>query len=98
MQEAASRGLPIITLYLDPQRNWPGTFLVPASDPQKVAMKGGMFDVWGCDPHDLAIAIDTLATKPDLVGTLSRMADQWADSLAWTRLAPAYRDFLDGLT
>lgn len=91
MQEAASRGMPIVALELDPQKHWGGIYYVPPGKARAVPMKGGRFDVWDADPHDLAMAMDTMVREPRIASALSVMAGRWAESLNWTRWTEPYR-------
>jgi hypothetical protein len=94
MQEAFSLALPVVTTDLDPQKGWMGTSLVPVKNPRPTPMKGGDFDVWTCDPHDLAIAMDRLATDADHAASLSERADRQGATLDWEHWAPLYRETL----
>ena len=90
MQEAGALGLPIIALDVAPQAGRGGVLTVPASDPEPMDMKGGTFDVWSCDPIELAFTMDRLVKDKALARKLSRAARDTAALLHWDRLLPLY--------
>lgn len=95
MREAASLGMPVLTLDLEPQRRWlPPEAMVPSRRGRAVPMVGGRFTVHDADPRDLAERMDRFLTEPDLVERMSKEADAWAEMLSWERWAPEYRKLL----
>lgn len=95
MQEAASVGLGIVSLDLEPQRDWlHPAGLVPARGAQWAMMKGGQFMVHDCDPARLAAALDALVLDPSVVKDMRAHARAWAESLSWDEWAPKYREWL----
>lgn len=96
MQEAASLGLPIVTLDLDPQNRWlPAETLVPARKWRQAQAPGGAVDVHHCDHRALADTISRLLETPKAVNDTSAASDRWAATLDWTILAGRYRDLLE---
>lgn len=98
VQEAASLGLPVVMIDGEPQRSWlPPEALVPQRwvGGRTVPMAGGRVTVSDCRAVDLAARLDALATDADLVTKLSQASLDWADSISWERLLPAYREMLE---
>lgn len=95
MQEAASLGMPIVTLDLEPQRRWldPAS-LVACTPARRVGMRGGQFTVWDADPRALARRLDNLAEFPDTLTRLRERSLDWAESLDWASWVPAYERLL----
>lgn len=94
MQEAAALGWPIISLDLEPQRQWlHPELLVAATVRDRVKMAGGWFDVHACDPIALARTIDRL-DDPKLWRAAREYGLDHAAGLSWERWAPWYRDLL----
>lgn len=90
--EATSLGLPIVTLDLDPQRQWlPSEGLVPVTGSTPVRMRGGSVDVHDADPCALAAHIDRLLADPPLVAALSARSQVFADGFSWEALLPAWQ-------
>lgn len=94
MQEAAARGMPVITTALPPQIDYPHAWFIPAERAEQVPMRGGTFDVWRADPKLLGDTITELAQQPDIVADLSVKAIEWARSLSWSQWVDEYRDAL----
>lgn len=93
MQEAAAAGMPTLCLDRVPESRWPFTTTVPARPWQQPAlMAGGSVDVYGCDPVELAAAIDRLATSG--IAPLSTAAREWAERHSWAVWADRYRALL----
>lgn len=92
MIEAASRGLPVVTLDLEPQCSWFTYPLVPAHELRRVVMKGEPdgHPIHDANPSDLAVAMNALA-DPETWQTWSSDAYAWATSLSWERQAPLWR-------
>lgn len=93
MQEAASLGMPVVTLDIDPQHDW-FPDLVPATVSETARMKGGRVDVADADPRDLATRINQLLANPTLVAELSDHSNRWAGTISWDRLLPQYQEIL----
>jgi hypothetical protein len=90
MQEAATLGLPIITLDLDPQREWfPSASLVPARIQEEVGMRGGRFQIHTCEPRRLGGAINALVQDPSFQRERSLA---WARAISWEALQDHYDD------
>lgn len=95
MQEAASRGLPIVSLDLEPQRVvLHPDLLVHAEYVQTVDMKGGGFPIHGCDRGSLARTLDKLVTGDPAPWV--DVSERWAGSLDWRAWAPRYQALLRG--
>lgn len=90
MQEAASCGLPIVTLDTEPQSAWTIRELAaPASVTEKLATQGGDLDVYSAGPAMLAERINRLANE-DVVRNAIAHSNAWADSISWERMRPRY--------
>ncbi len=90
MQEAATLGLPIITLDLEPQREWfPSASLVPARIEEEVNMRGGRFQIHTCEPRRLGGAINALVQDPSFQRERSLA---WAKAISWEALQDHYDD------
>lgn len=95
MQEAASLGLPIISLDLPPQRHWlDPAGLAEAIVDRQVGMRGGKFPVHGANPRLFARHLDELAARPNVIARMRDRSLAWADSLDWCRWTDAYRRLL----
>lgn len=95
MNEAASLGMPIITLDLAPQNERPGMHLVkPYSEPPHQHMIGGQEAVHDADPAQLALAIDLLVENDGIVEKLSQGAGEWARDNSWETLRPTWEAVL----
>ena len=93
MQEAATLGLPIITLDVEPQRSWlPTASLVPATVERTESMRGGQFDIHRCDPRRLAGAINMMIEDPTRAAYMRERSIAWAESISWDALADHYND------
>lgn len=91
MLEAASRGLPVVTLDLEPQHSWFVYPLVPAYEVRRVVMKGepAGHPIHDANPSELVDRIDQLS-DPTTWLAWSRAAYGWAQSLSWERHAPLW--------
>lgn len=96
IQEAASLGMPVVTLDLEPQRSYPHAVLAQTTTSTLGRMKGGNFAVHDTDPVLLASAIRTLVDRPELVRELSVNADEWSEKISWSSLVGRYRSVLFG--
>lgn len=93
MQEAATLGLPIITLDLEPQRAWlPTPSLVPATVDHTEPMRGGHFDIHRCDARRLGGAINMMIEDPSRAAHMRERSITWADSISWDALAEHYAE------
>ncbi len=91
--EAASLGMPIITLNLPPQNGWmpPEQLVTTLEPPMRSAMIGGEELVYDARPEALAERIDLFAGDPELVARCSKEMDAWASVRSWDVLAPLWR-------
>lgn len=98
IQEAAIQGLPVVTLDRPPESTWlPEGARVPAKVAGPVVTwRSRRVDLWDAAPADLARTLDGLIGHPDRAAALSSASVQWADTLTWKHLLPAYREL--GLT
>lgn len=98
MQEAASSGMPVISIGVQPQAAWLAPALsVPFLGRERGAMmKGGVTPTWCCDPETLAYTIDCLVAGEGLDAGLEA-SEQLATSLDWEHWAPRYRTLLEAL-
>ena len=95
IQEAATLGLPIITLDLEPQNRWlPRNCLVPAHQISSESMRGGFFNIHGADPAAIAERIDMLLKNPILSRQLGEDCYDWAMSRSWSVMRPLYEELL----
>ncbi len=94
--EAASLGVPIITLDLPPQNGWmpPEQLVQTLPAPPMVGMIGGGEAVHDANPQALAERIDLFANEPELVARCSKQMDVWAEANSWARLVPLWRETL----
>lgn len=96
MQEAASRGLPIVSTDLPPQNAWlsPATTVTATPGPL-VRMVGGEFTVHNASPEAVADRISALAADR-ATGEAGRDASLTrAHELDWERWRPKYLDLLE---
>lgn len=95
MQEAATLGLPIITLDLDPQNQWfPQHCLVSAHQIASERMRGGLFNIYGANPEGIAERIDGLLKDPPFARSIASACYDWAKSRSWDVLRPLYLELL----
>lgn len=93
MQEAATLGLPIITLDVEPNREWlPTASLVPAVVESRENMRGGQFDIYRCEPRRLAGAINQMVEDPSTAAYMSERSRAWANAISWDALSDHYND------
>lgn len=96
MQEATGSGMPVVSLDLEPQRQWISPrLLAPAWQKRQARMVGGDFWVHDAAPADLAAIITRLATNPTEVAAESTKAGERAAELSWDVWAPRYRSRLE---
>lgn len=96
MQEAASIGLPIVSLALEPQVGWLCPYLaVPTlPGPRRARMKGGDFVVYEASPEALALTLDALVGSERIVAEAHTASLHWGKSLAWDHWAPTWKEAL----
>lgn len=98
MQEAASLGMPVVSLDLEPQRGWLAPeVLLNCKARWDVDMVGGRFEVFDADPRELARKMDLLILEPALVERLSKQQDVWAESISWNVWQPKLQAMLDAV-
>jgi len=98
MNEAQSCGLPVLTLDMEPQREWlPKVSLVPVRRCRQIPTQGGPVAFAEPDPRRLARAIDYLATNDAEVKRLSLIANNYAATISWERLGPRYWETFAGV-
>ncbi len=96
MQECAAMGMAIITLDLEPQRQWVAAEgLVPAQPWRKAQFAGGEFLIHQCAARDLASVIERLLTDPAAVKTSSVTSDHHAEEIGWDYWTARYRELLE---
>jgi hypothetical protein len=96
MQEVAALGWPIVTTNLTPQNEWvhPDTLVEPmACDPVK--MVGGWFDIYSCNPRQLAFRVERLLNDADLYEQASETSLAHARRLSWDVWTDRYRQLLE---
>lgn len=95
MQEAASRGMPIVSLDLEPQRQWlPHYLTVPAWVIRPMAMVGGHFPVHDAEPGHVAAVMDRLSRDRGLLDQASHVMNRHAETLSWEYWTSRYADEL----
>lgn len=106
LDEAAARGLPIVTLDLPPQNEWVHPAgLVPAVRQKQMRMPGsfdghgqlltdGLFQCYKAAPQQIAVAINQLADDPTLLAEAAQASRRRAEALSWERQLPVWREAL----
>lgn len=94
VQEAASLGIPALMTGIPPQCDWPGVTGVRSSATEQLACIGGEFPRYAARPQTLAQQMDLLTVSEDRVASLSHAAGEWAQSISWERLLPAYEKLI----
>lgn len=84
IQEAASLGIPTLTLESDPYASFGFAHAIPTTRSRDVRMKGGLVPVFDADPRVLARAIDWLVAHPGRQHAASHAADAWAEAHSWS--------------
>lgn len=93
LNEAQSAGMPVIALDREPERSiLPEESFIKARRARDMKVISGNVGWYDADPRYLAAKIDELAGDDSLVTRMSKEADEYADSISWDRLAPAYRE------
>ena len=91
MQEAATLGLPIISLDVAPQASvLPMQGLVRAWSERSEHMRGGQFEVNTCDPKTLARKINEVIQQRHLYDFLAERSRTWAEAISWEALMEHY--------
>ena len=94
MNEALSCGLPVISLDVEPQRQFlPPASLVPVTrrgHVRTIPTQGGPVEFYEPDPRAIARKIEELAANDSEVQRLSEAADNFAASISWEALLPRY--------
>lgn len=94
LQEAASLGIPALTLQTDPYATEAFCSAIPATNARPERMKGGQIPVNAADPRALAAAIDWIVRHPEEHAAASLAADAWAADHSWETLGPRWRQVL----
>lgn len=96
LQEAASCGLPILSIGVQPQVQWlhPSLALRPKLGTH-ARMKGGIIPLWRCDPAALAQTIDSLVAGEQLEERCAA-SEAFAQGIDWAAWEPVYEDMLRG--
>lgn len=103
MQEAASRGLPVVRLDRAPESAWfPACTTIPVRSVESHPMKGGAFDVADASALDLAVVVCALARGGEDadgidVGACSRASNAFATSIDWSTLGPRWPAVLENI-
>jgi glycosyltransferase involved in cell wall biosynthesis len=91
MQEAASLGLPIISLACSPNESvLPPQALVKATVQDVVGMRGGDVRIFQCDPRALARKINELIENRHTRDFIADRCWDWAQAISWVNLLPHY--------
>lgn len=94
MLEAAAVGVPTLTTHLAPQagwfERWAPWLLIHPGDPRPAIMKGGIVDVHQPMAGTLAIYMDRLAGRGDVLDSLREETRVWAEARSWEKLLPAW--------
>lgn len=101
MLEAAAMGVPTLTTDLLPQsewfRKWHPWLTIPAGPSVAQSMKGSQIHlgkpgvgVYDPRPEDLALAMDRLAARADVLDALRVEVREWAEARSWEKLRPAW--------
>lgn len=89
-QEALASGLGLVMTDCSPNRDWP-ILPIPAKRAGDVATPGGPIDLWNADAPALALALNRLSDRPEMLVAMKAAAAGWAEANSWDRLAPLYR-------
>lgn len=107
MLEAAAMGVPTLTTDLLPQsdwfRKWHPWLTIPAGPSVAQSMKGSQIHlgkpgvgVYDPRPEDLALAMDRLAARADVLDALRVEVRAWAEQRSWSVLRSAWDAALRG--
>lgn len=95
MQEAASLGMPVVTLDREPERGFiHDEMRIPATHHRTIRTQGGPIDVSAGKCDQLAGKMLELARNPALVAEMSKRMRDWAESISWEVLRPQFRELL----
>jgi glycosyltransferase involved in cell wall biosynthesis len=96
LHEALASGIPTMMPNCAPQnRMLAPDMLMPGRTGPPLRTQLGMIPTFDADPRRLASAIDRLTREPETVQRWSQWADECAESLSWTKLAPVYTEALE---
>lgn len=107
MLEAAAMGVPTLTTDLLPQsdwfKKWGPWLLIPPGEPRMESMKGSRIQ-WGQSgvgvyeprPEDLALAMDRLAARADVLDALRVEVREWAEARSWEKLIGQWQTAIRG--
>lgn len=101
MLEAAAMGVPTLTTDLEPQHGWFAKWapwlLINPGDARMESMKGSRIHegktgvaVHSPNPADLALAMDRLAARADVLDALRVEVREWAEARSWEKLLPEW--------
>ena len=88
--EALSCGMPILVSDCSPQIHWVPDELRIKCHKTKSLQTRKLLDVWECDPIDIADKINWLKNSPNKVKEYSLWADEYAESISWSRMKKKY--------
>lgn len=95
IQEAASLGMPVVTLDREPERGFiPDEMRIPSTHHRTIRTQGGPVEVSTGEPGELAAKVHQLARNPEMVTEMSRRMRDWAESISWEVLRPQFRELL----
>lgn len=96
LQEAAARAMTVVSLDLEPQRQWiPPEALVPSFPWRQARFPGGEFSVYAAEPRQLAAVLDRVVSDGVLRERLSAASLRHAATISWDVWAPMYRALLE---
>lgn len=95
MLEAASYGIPTLTLDVSPQNLWPGTIRTEPIGYDLINMVGGKFSVYRSDYAALTEAMDAYADTS--LKFKSEQSINWAKSNSWDIIAPMWMEYFEGI-
>lgn len=92
MNEAQARGLALVTLDTDPQRDWTlPDALIPAITRPTLQTQGGTIRVGSANPGDVARVVNRVTRDPALLAELAAFSIERAEQISWDRMLPEYR-------
>jgi len=99
LNEAMSSGMIPITTKVDPQRRFVHLFsLIEPSGSKKIQTRGTEIDCYDINPATLADRIDLMANGTEsYIEYLNNFSDEYAQSISWDTLKPAYIEILEKL-
>lgn len=91
LNEAASRGMPIIALDRHPENEVLASgSLVPSYEWRGVRCIPGEVQGYAARPQSLAGKLEEFVQNPEMVERLSRASDSYAESISWPGMIPRY--------